>query len=127
MSMFLQAADERVTQVNDPKGAQLKRMRVAIAHHWFISLAGGERVVDAIASIFPTADVFTLFLDERKLPPAIQKRKITTSFLDKAPAARRAHRHLLPFYPLAVDPNAVYRRDLQYFPARVPPGLLPGE
>jgi hypothetical protein len=26
-----------------------------------------------------------------------------------------------------VDPDAVCRRDLQYFPARVPPGLLPGE
>jgi len=26
-----------------------------------------------------------------------------------------------------VDPDAVYHRDLQYFPARVPPGLLPGE
>jgi glycosyltransferase involved in cell wall biosynthesis len=82
---------------------QLSNMRVAIVHHWFISLAGGERVVDTIASIFPTADLFTLFLDKRKLPPALQKHKITTSFLDKTPAARRAHRHFLPFYPLAVE------------------------
>jgi glycosyltransferase involved in cell wall biosynthesis len=78
-------------------------MRVAIVHHWFISLAGGERVVDAIASLFPTADLFTLFLDERKLPPALHNHKITTSFLDKTPTARRAHRHFLPFYPLAVE------------------------
>ena len=81
----------------------LENMRVAIVHHWFISLAGGERVVDTIASIYPTADVFTLFLDKRKLPSALQKHNITTSFLDKAPAARRAHRHFLPFYPLAVE------------------------
>lgn len=78
-------------------------MRVAIVHHWFISLAGGERVVDTIASIFPTADVFTLFLDKRNLSPALRKHKITTSFLDKTPTARRAHRHFLPFYPLAVE------------------------
>jgi glycosyltransferase involved in cell wall biosynthesis len=78
-------------------------MRVAIVHHWFISLAGGERVVDTIASIFPTADVFTLFLDREKLPPAIRDHKIITSFLDKTPTARRAHRHFLPFYPLAVE------------------------
>lgn len=78
-------------------------MRVAIVHHWLISLAGGERVVDGIASIFPEADVFTLFLDKRKLPPALHARKIRTSFLDKIPAARRAHRHLLPFFPLAVE------------------------
>jgi glycosyltransferase involved in cell wall biosynthesis len=78
-------------------------MRVAIVHHWFISLAGGERVVETIASMFPNADVFTLFLDERKLPPALQKRKITSSVLDKIPVARRVHRHFLPFYPLAVE------------------------
>jgi glycosyltransferase involved in cell wall biosynthesis len=78
-------------------------MRIAIVHHWFISFAGGERVVNTIASIFPAADVFTLFLDKKKLPAALQKHKIMTSFLDRAPAARRAHRHLLPLYPLAVE------------------------
>lgn len=78
-------------------------LRVAIVHHWFISRAGGERVVDTIASIFPAADLFTLFLDKEKIPPALLKRKITTSFLDKSRFARRAHRHFLPFYPLAVE------------------------
>jgi glycosyltransferase involved in cell wall biosynthesis len=78
-------------------------MRVAIVHHWFVSLAGGERVAETIASIFPTADVFTLFLDKQKIPPGLQDRKITTSFLDKNPVARKAHRHLLPLYPLAVE------------------------
>ena len=78
-------------------------MRVAIVHHWFISLAGGERVVDTIASIFPNADVFTLFLDKQKLPLGLHKHKITTSFLDRIPGTRRAHRHFLPFYPLAVE------------------------
>jgi glycosyltransferase involved in cell wall biosynthesis len=80
-----------------------KNLRVAIVHHWFVSLAGGERVVGTIASMFPQADVFTLFLDKRKLPSALSTHKITTSFLDKIPAARRAHRHFLPFYPLAVE------------------------
>ena len=84
-------------------GPNWHHMRVAIVHHWFISLAGGERVVDTIASIFPHADVFTLFLDKQKIPPALQRHKITASFLDKAPTARRAHRHFLPFYPLAVE------------------------
>jgi glycosyltransferase involved in cell wall biosynthesis len=78
-------------------------MRVAIVHHWFISRAGGERVVDTIATLFPAADVFTLFLDRQKLSPALRKHKITTSFLDKTPAARRVHRHFLPFFPLAVE------------------------
>ena len=81
----------------------LNDKRVAIVHHWFISRAGGERVFDTIASIFPTADVFTLFLDKQKFSPALHQHNITTSFLDKIPAARKAHRHFLPFYPLAVE------------------------
>jgi len=80
-----------------------KNMRVAIVHHWLITRAGGERVFDAIASIFPTADVFTLFLDKHKLPPSLRKHRITTSFLDKIPTAQKAHRYLLAFYPLAVE------------------------
>jgi glycosyltransferase involved in cell wall biosynthesis len=78
-------------------------MRVAIVHHWLISFAGGERVVDSIASIFPKADIFTLFLDKEKVSPALHNHQITTSFLDKIPGARRSHRHCLPLYPLAVE------------------------
>jgi glycosyltransferase involved in cell wall biosynthesis len=85
------------------QAVSLQNLRVAIVHHWFISRAGGERVIETIASLFPTADLFTLFLDPQKLPPALRQHKITTSFLDRIPGARRAHRHLLPFYPLAVE------------------------
>ena len=99
MSARLQVLDESVSQ----RTRRLDDIRVALVHHWFVSLAGGERVADTIASMFPNADVFTLFLDKRKLPPAIEKRKIETSVLDKIPAARRVHRHLLPLYPLAVE------------------------
>jgi glycosyltransferase involved in cell wall biosynthesis len=88
-------------KADDAKSCQ--DLRVAIVHHWFISRAGGERVVETIASLFPNADLFTLFLDEQKLSPPLRKHKITTSFLDKSRVARRAHRHFLPFFPLAVE------------------------
>ena len=83
--------------------ANLNDLRVAIVHHWFITRAGGERVFDTISNIFPAADVFTLFLDKQRFQPALHKHKITTSFLDKIPAAQKLHRHFLPFYPLAVE------------------------
>jgi glycosyltransferase involved in cell wall biosynthesis len=95
-----------LAQANASKVRGSKRwqdLRVAIVHHWFVSRAGGERVVDSIASLFPQADLFTLFLDKQKLPPALQKHKITTSILDRSRFARGAHRHFLPFYPLAVE------------------------
>jgi len=90
-----------VTKPVTPKS--WRDLRVAIVHHWFISRAGGERVVDSIASLFPNADLFTLFLDKEKLSPALEKHKMTSSFLDRSRLARRAHRHFLPFYPLAVE------------------------
>jgi glycosyltransferase involved in cell wall biosynthesis len=103
VSSCVNAADERVTYDGGQEPTDFNNIRVAIVHHWFVSLAGGERVVDTIASMFPHADVFTLFLDQRKVPFGLRKHKITTSFLDKIPAARRAHRYFLPFYPLAVE------------------------
>jgi glycosyltransferase involved in cell wall biosynthesis len=103
VSSCVNTADEQVSHVGGQQPTQFSNLRVAIVHHWFVSLAGGERVVDTIASMFPHADVFTLFLDQRKVPLGLRKHKITTSFLDKIPAARRAHRYFLPFYPLAVE------------------------
>jgi glycosyltransferase involved in cell wall biosynthesis len=94
------------------KTSQLDGLRVAIVHHWFVSMAGGERVVNAIAGMFPQADIFTLVLDKRKLPPQLRERKITASFLDRTLIARRAHRHFLPFYPLAVEMLDVSGYDL---------------
>jgi glycosyltransferase involved in cell wall biosynthesis len=97
------AADEISKTGSTSEERQWNGLRVAIVHHWFLSRAGGERVFDSIATIFPTADVFTLFFDKKKFPAALHRHKITTSFLDKIPAARKKHRQLLPFYPLAVE------------------------
>ena len=78
-------------------------MRAAIVHHWFLSVSGGERVVDAIARLLPEADIFTLFCDPHGLPMNALGRRVKSSFLDRIPGARRYHRYLLPLYPLAVE------------------------
>ena len=39
---------------------QLSSLRVAIVHYWFVGRAGGERVVEALADVFPQADLFAL-------------------------------------------------------------------
>jgi hypothetical protein len=55
-----------------------------------------------VMEVLATTDK-AVILDQQKLPPALRKHKITTSFLDRIPGTRRAHRHFLPFYPLAVE------------------------
>ena len=76
--------------------------RVAIIHYWFLGYAGGERVVSALLDIFPQADLFAVFADERT-SARFEPCRITTSFLQKLPGSRRYHRHLLPLIPLALE------------------------
>lgn len=78
-------------------------LRVAIVHYWFIGRAGGERVVEALAEIFPQADLFALVADRESLSLSLQKRKLRTSFLQQLPGAKRFHRHFLPLQAIALE------------------------
>ena len=72
----------------DSVKAELAKLRVAIVHYWFVGRAGGERVVEALAEIFPQADLFSLVADRSTLAPILQNRKLQTSFLQRIPAQR---------------------------------------
>ena len=87
------------TQVQGP----LSGMRVAIVHYWFANRRGGERVVEAIAELFPGADLFALVADPEVMAPDLKRRKLTTSFLQNVPASPRLRRFLLPLYPYALE------------------------
>jgi glycosyltransferase involved in cell wall biosynthesis len=82
---------------------QIRSIRVAIVHYWFVGRAGGERVVESLAEIFPQADLFSLVADRSTLAPILQSRKLQTSFLQHLPGATKFHRHFLPLQPLALE------------------------
>src|SRR5579864_9414473 len=89
---------------NQPSvSAELSKLRVAIVHYWFIGRAGGERVVEALAEIFPQADIFSLVADHSTLAPILQSRKMHTSFLQRVPGAKKFHRHFLFLQPFALE------------------------
>jgi glycosyltransferase involved in cell wall biosynthesis len=77
--------------------------RVALVHDWLTGLRGGERVLQAICEMYPGADVFTLVHVPGTCGPVIESRRITTSFLQRLPAARSRYRHYLPLFPLAIE------------------------
>ena len=81
----------------------LQKLRVAIVHYWFVSHRGGERVVEAIAGMFPQADVFSLVADAKAIPQSLRGRSIKTSFLQNLPGGTRWHRHFLLLHPLALE------------------------
>jgi len=91
----------------------LPELRVAIVHDFLYTYAGAERVLEQIVSLFPHADLFSLFdflpEDQRHF---ILNKPVTTSFLQKIPFARKAHRAMLPLMPLAIEQLDVSNYDL---------------
>jgi glycosyltransferase involved in cell wall biosynthesis len=90
----------------------LPNLRVAIVHYWFMGYAGGERVVAALAEMFPQADLFALMADPKALTSELRAHRLTTSFLQKVPGHRRWYRHLLPLQPIALEQLDVSGYDL---------------
>jgi glycosyltransferase involved in cell wall biosynthesis len=83
--------------------SSLRNLRVAIVHYWFVARAGGERVVESLAEIFPQADVYALVADPVQLAPVLKARGVKTSFLQRIPGSRKFHRYFFPLQPFALE------------------------
>jgi glycosyltransferase involved in cell wall biosynthesis len=95
---------------------QKSGLKVAITHDWLNGMRGGEIVFEAILDLFPTADVFTLIYEPRKLSPGLReklaKRKVNVSWLNHLVFTRKNYRQLLPLLPFAMRSFDVYPYDL---------------
>jgi glycosyltransferase involved in cell wall biosynthesis len=78
-------------------------MRVALIHYWLVSMRGGEKVIENLCRLFPQADIFTHVYDPTAISETIRKHKITTTFINKLPNARRYYKHYLPLMPIALE------------------------
>jgi glycosyltransferase involved in cell wall biosynthesis len=78
-------------------------MRVALVHDWLTGMRGGEYVLEAIAELFPGAEIFTLVSFEDKISEPLKRHRIHTSFLQRIPGAEKRYRHLLPLMPRAIE------------------------
>lgn len=74
---------------------------VLLAHHWYMSRRGGERVFEQIAELFPNAEMLFLCINRSALGPAVAGRELHVSFLRLLTPGFCDHRWLLPLYPLA--------------------------
>ncbi len=88
-------------------------MKVAIVHDWFVSKTGGETCVEQLLNLYPQADVFTLveFLSEEERG-FLDGHRVTTSFLQRLPGARKRYRSFLPLMPIAIEQLDVTGYDL---------------
>jgi glycosyltransferase involved in cell wall biosynthesis len=79
-------------------------MKTAIICDWLTTYAGSERVLEEIITCFPTADVFAVvdFLPESQRA-CLKGKKVTTTFIQKLPGAKKRYRSYLPLMPLAIE------------------------
>lgn len=78
-------------------------MKVALVHDWLTGMRGGEKCLEALCELFPTATLFVLVHVKGSVSEAIEKMDIRTSFVQRLPFARKRYRSYLPLFPTAVE------------------------
>ncbi|MHC4441875.1 MAG: glycosyltransferase [Planctomycetota bacterium] len=76
-------------------------LSVALAHHWLVTMRGGEKVLAALANVFPQAPIYTLIARKEHLHPNLQNHQIKTSWLQKLSFIPNIQRKALPLLPPA--------------------------
>ena len=87
-------------------------MKVALVHDWLTGMRGGERCLEAFCELFPEADLFTLLHVPGSVSPAIEQRRVVTSFVQRLPGAFTRYRSYLPLFPAAVNSFDLREYDL---------------
>ncbi|MBN2023967.1 MAG: glycosyltransferase [Pirellulales bacterium] len=82
-------------------------MRIALVHDWLTGMRGGEKCLEVLCRRFPDARLYTLLHAPGATSPAIERMRITTSFLQRVPGVARHYRYLLPLMPAAVSRLAI--------------------
>lgn len=75
-------------------------------------MRGGEKVLEALAELFPEATIYTLFSDRKGLSPSLRRMKIRNSVLHYLPGIRLYYRWLLPILPFLIRTLRVRKADL---------------
>ena len=79
-------------------------MKVALVHDWLEHYAGSERVFEQLLLMYPEADLFAVvdFVPEAERG-FLHGRKVTTTFIQRLPFARKHFRQYIGLMPLAIE------------------------
>lgn len=79
-------------------------MKIAIVHDDFVQWGGAERLVAAMAEIYPEALVFTSMVRPEVVKKSgINPNRFRVSGLNRVPAKKLLNKIIFPFYPLAFE------------------------
>jgi glycosyltransferase involved in cell wall biosynthesis len=94
---------EHLNKSNQKLTMNQKKPKLAIVHHWLLSMRGGEKVIEEMCQVWPDADIFTIVSRPDRISETIRAHKITNSFIQKIPKATSIYQNLLPLMPLAIE------------------------
>jgi glycosyltransferase involved in cell wall biosynthesis len=104
-------------------------VRIGLVHYWLLTMRGGEKVLQALADLFPGADIFAHVIDRQTIPEKFAGHPLHESFIAHMPFAHRYYQNYLPLMPLALEQLDLRNFDLvissESGPAKgvvVPPG-----
>lgn len=78
-------------------------MRVALVHDWLLTMGGAERVLEQVASLYPSAPIYAVIANPSALAPSLAGRTFIQSRIAGLPRARRWYNRYLPLMPRAVE------------------------
>ncbi len=81
----------------------LRGRRVALVHDWLTGMRGGEKVLESICRLLPSAELVTLVHMKGVVSDTIEQRPIRTSLIQRLPRAARLYRQYLPLFPAAIE------------------------
>ncbi|MDA8016208.1 MAG: glycosyltransferase [Thermoanaerobaculia bacterium] len=101
--------------------------RVALVHDWLTGMRGGEKVLEAIADLFPGAPIYSLIAYPVALSERLRRHPIHSSFVQNLPLTRRKYRYYLPLFPAAIESFDLTSYDLLVSTSHcVAKGAVPG-
>lgn len=105
-------------------------MKVALVHYWLLTMRGGERVLQALAEMYPDADIYAHVIDREMAEKEFPGHKLHETFISRLPFAKRMYQNYLPLMPIALEQIDFSGYDLvistESGPAKgivVPPGV----
>src|SRR5579872_2951627 len=84
-------------------GFEARPLRIALVHDFLMQMGGGEKLLEVLHEMYPSAPVYTSAYDPEVMPDRFRKWDIRTSFLQRLWWKRKTHRLALALYPIAFE------------------------
>lgn len=75
-------------------------------------MRGGEKVVESLCRMYPSADIYTHVVDKEALSDTLKAHDIKTSYIARLPFAKKLYQRYLPFMPSALEALDLSEYDL---------------